>query len=101
MCVYSATCWYPPFAPADEPNAENADRASDHLDVLPPAFLDLHLFCPQYSCRPRDPTYTDGERERDDKRSSSELDSRYTLLTWWTRCHAHEGALTFPTLVDL
>jgi hypothetical protein len=79
--------------------AEKGDRTGDHLDLLPRAFLDLHLFRARHSRRARDPTGADREWERNDKTSSSELDSRHTLLAWWTWCDAYQGALALITLV--
>lgn len=88
MCVCSAPC----ERLLTERDPESAGRASDGVDVLPRAFLALHLLRAPHPRRPRDPACAGGERERDDQAGSSELDPRHTLLTWRTRCDAHEGA---------
>ena len=71
---------------------EIADRTGYHLNLRPPAFLDLYILPPQHSCRTCNSTCALREWESDHKRGASKLDSRYTLFTWWTWRDAHEGA---------
>ena len=77
--------------PLKELDPEITARTSHHLDVCPPAFLDLYLFCPQHSRCTCDPTCAIRERGYDHKRGASKLDSCYTFLAWWTWRDAHEG----------
>jgi hypothetical protein len=84
-----------------ESDTEIADRTCHHLDVLPPAFLDLYLFLPQHSRCTCDPTCAIREWEYDHKGGSPKLDSSNTLLTRWTWRDAHEGSSYRTLLVDV
>jgi hypothetical protein len=84
-----------------EPDPEITDRTGHHLDVRPPATLDIYLFPSQHSCRTCNSTCAVREWESDHKRGPSKLDSRYTLFTWWTWRDAHEGASSRALLVGV
>ena len=75
---------------------EITDRTGYHLDLRPPAFLDLYLLPSHHSCRTCNSTCALREWESNDKRGTSKLDSRYTLFTWWSWRDAHEGTSQRP-----
>lgn len=74
------------------PDLEITGRTSHYLDVRPPAFLDLSLFCSQHSRYTCYPTCAVREWGCDHKRGASKLDSCYAVLARWTWGDAHEGA---------